>query len=343
MHCLGQPKSEYMEDHTFTRRGFLGLVASAVVGSRAHFQSVPRRTLRVGIVLPLAPGGLAVRANDIYSGLTLALAETQRSGELFGQRISLVERRVAARNDGDADAIGPAVRELIEQTDPAVLIGGTSSAECETIASLSAGRQILSINVAATADTLRSQNCGPRTMYHIAASDAMIESAKAAAAAVSASANVELWHSSLERYGAAQLNDRYTARFKRPMTSLGWAGWMAIKVAWEASLRARSVEPADLLAVLRKEETQFDGQKGAPLSFRTWDNQLRQPLYAVVPDSRVGRVVAELPDVGRNNQGSMREQLDRFGAGRSIACPSSGAAAERSNPKNTGARPGEPA
>jgi ABC transporter substrate binding protein (PQQ-dependent alcohol dehydrogenase system) len=177
-------------------------------------------------------------------------------------------------------------------------------------------------------------------MYHIAASDAMITGAKASDRQLPQKATVELWHSSLERYGAAQLNDRFTARFSRPMTSLAWAAWMAVKVAWETSLRAQSVEPARLLAELRKAEIQFDGHKGAPLSFRTWDNQLRQPLYAVVPDGAKGRVVAEFPDVGRNNQESLRQQLDRFGAGRSMTCPNRGDT--WSTEKITGGRPEEP-
>jgi hypothetical protein len=63
------------------------------------------------------------------------------------------------------------------------------------------------------------------------------------------------------------------------------------------------------LAVLDKTTTQFDGHKGAPLSFRSWDHQLRQPLYAVARDS----VIAELPDVGRNSDQSITTQLDKYG------------------------------
>ena len=82
---------------------------------------------------------------------------------------------------------------------------------------------------------------------------------------------------------------------------------MAVKIAWETSLRAGSTDPAALLTFLEKESTQFDGHKGAPLSFRAWDHQLRQPLYAVAG----AKVIAELPDVGKG--GEQREQLDRFG------------------------------
>src|SRR5215211_7154336 len=135
MHCSGQAKTAQMEDHTFTRRSFLGVVAAAFVGSAAPATkpgyTVPGRTLRVGIVLPVVRGGLVMKARDIYSGVTLALAETQRSGELFGQRIAIFERRVATRDDADADAVASAARELMAQSKLAVLIGGTSSAECE--------------------------------------------------------------------------------------------------------------------------------------------------------------------------------------------------------------------
>jgi ABC-type branched-subunit amino acid transport system substrate-binding protein len=345
MHCLGQAKTKCMEDHTFTRRGFLGLVASAFAGARTSAAepicSVQKRTLRVGMVLPVADGALAVKARDISSGITLALAETQRSGQLFGQMIVLVERHVATAQTGDASAIASAARELVAQSSPAVLIAGTSAAECSAVARLSAEKQILSFNVSSAADFLRMQDCGRSNMYHVAASNAMIAGAKASAATLAPAATMELWHGSLERYGATQLNDRYAARFRRPMTSFAWAGWMAVKVAWETSLRAQSVEPAGILAALGEERTQFDGHKGAPLSFRTWDNQLRQPLYAVAPDAAGGRVVAEFPDVGRNNEESMRDQLDRFGAGRTVTCPSRVGAETRSTERITGASPEE--
>jgi ABC transporter substrate binding protein (PQQ-dependent alcohol dehydrogenase system) len=125
--------------------------------------------------------------------------------------------------------------------------------------------------------------------------------------------SIELWSSTLERYGAAQLNDRYRARFGRSMSSAAWAGWVAVKIAWEASLRARSVESNALLRVLESDATQFDGHKGTPLSFRRWDHQLRQPLYATERGANHERVVADLPDVGRNNARPMRDELDEFG------------------------------
>jgi ABC transporter substrate binding protein (PQQ-dependent alcohol dehydrogenase system) len=122
-------------------------------------------------------------------------------------------------------------------------------------------------------------------------------------------ANTVLWAGTLERYGASQINNRFRARYQTPMDGGAWAGWVAVKIAAEAALRAHSVKAGAILSYLETPSTTFDGHKGWPLSFRSWDHQLRQPLYAVA----AGRVVAELPDVGRNADQSMREELDKFG------------------------------
>ena len=95
------------------------------------------------------------------------------------------------------------------------------------------------------------------------------------------------------------------------MDGAAWAGWMAVKVLWEASLRARTVEAAGIRAYLERESTQFDGHKGWPLSFRAWDHQLRQPLYLVSADG--ARVLGEVPE-RRGDDAPSRELLDRIGA-----------------------------
>lgn len=96
----------------------------------------------------------------------------------------------------------------------------------------------------------------------------------------------ETWHPSLFRYGAAQLNERFTKRFSRGMTSGAWNGWMAVKALVESALRARSDENrCAALAALR-----LDGHKGVPLSFDPQTRELRQPLY-VIENERVVREV----------------------------------------------------
>jgi ABC-type branched-subunit amino acid transport system substrate-binding protein len=107
------------------------------------------------------------------------------------------------------------------------------------------------------------------------------------------------WHPSLERYGAAQLNDRYRARFGTPMRASAWLGWMAVKVAFESALRSRQADGALGVPDLIREDLRFDGHKGRPLTFDRGDHRLRQPLYAVdVGDQQNGSarsLVVEIP------------------------------------------------
>jgi hypothetical protein len=107
--------------------------------------------------------------------------------------------------------------------------------------------------------------------------------------------HVELWHESLERFGGEQLNQRYRRRFGVPMDSDAWAGWIAIKIAAESSLRARATTPAALGAALTDSNAQFDGHKGLPLAFDPVSRELLQPLYVVdaAADGDAGTVVAE--------------------------------------------------
>jgi ABC transporter substrate binding protein (PQQ-dependent alcohol dehydrogenase system) len=118
-----------------------------------------------------------------------------------------------------------------------------------------------------------------------------------------------MWHPGLERFGAAQLNDRFRATAGGPMTSPAWAGWMAVKVIWEAFLRSPQKSPPGLSAFFVADTTAFDGHKGMPLSFRRWDHQLRQPLYAVVPGVES---VTEVPAPAKDDM-SMRDLLDTIG------------------------------
>jgi hypothetical protein len=106
---------------------------------------------------------------------------------------------------------------------------------------------------------------------------------------------VELWHPSLERFGGEQLNQRYRRKFNEPMDSDAWAGWVAIKIAAESSLRAQTASPSALASALTDSKAQFDGHKGLPLSFNPVSGELRQPLYVVETsaDSDAGAVVAE--------------------------------------------------
>lgn len=107
-----------------------------------------------------------------------------------------------------------------------------------------------------------------------------------------------LWHSGNFRYGATQLNNRFSDRFGRPMGPQGWANWAAVKLLGDLLVGEPATPGAGLPARI-EEEVAFDGYKGPPLSFRPWNHQMGQPMDVLHPSvgdtvedpyQRIGRV-----------------------------------------------------
>src|SRR6185503_14028247 len=86
------------------------------------------------------------------------------------------------------------------------------------------------------------------------------------------------WHAALQRGGGAQLNDRFAARFHRPMDEAAWHGWVAVKAAVEAALRPHGGGPGAAFAALV-----FDGHLSAPLRFDA-AGVLVHPMFVVRGD-----------------------------------------------------------
>lgn len=105
------------------------------------------------------------------------------------------------------------------------------------------------------------------------------------APAADAGEQAVLWHPSLDRFGASELNERFAKRYGSGMTAGAYGGWVAVKALVESALRARN--PADRCAAIGR--LRFDGHKGRPLSFDPDTRILRQPLYLV----ENGRVLGE--------------------------------------------------
>ena len=97
------------------------------------------------------------------------------------------------------------------------------------------------------------------------------------------------WHWSWERHGAPQLNNRFEKQAGRRMGASDWAAWMAVKSVIEAVQRTNSADFKQIAAYLRGQEITLDGFKGNRLSFRPWDNQLRQPLLYATHNAVVER------------------------------------------------------
>ena len=85
------------------------------------------------------------------------------------------------------------------------------------------------------------------------------------------------WHQSFHDYSALQMQRRFEVFAHRAMTEHDYAGWLALRIVGDAVIRSGKTAPADLKAFLRSDQFEVDGFKGQALTFRRWDQQLRQP------------------------------------------------------------------
>jgi ABC-type branched-subunit amino acid transport system substrate-binding protein len=89
------------------------------------------------------------------------------------------------------------------------------------------------------------------------------------------------WESTLDAYGARELNTRYRQRFATPMTAAAWSSYLAVKILFESATFGPGLAADQVLAYFENPTTVFDLWKGIGTSFRPWDHQLRQSIYLV--------------------------------------------------------------
>jgi ABC transporter substrate binding protein (PQQ-dependent alcohol dehydrogenase system) len=99
----------------------------------------------------------------------------------------------------------------------------------------------------------------------------------------------EGWHWTWERNGGPQVNSRFQKHADRPMAAADWAAWVAVKAVAQAVLRTRSTDFAVNRDFILGERFTLDGSKGSPMSFRSWDGQLRQPMFLATHDAVIER------------------------------------------------------
>jgi hypothetical protein len=121
-------------------------------------------------------------------------------------------------------------------------------------------------------------DCGDR-YFHLLPLLAAMDGAQHPKPESSNRASLVAWSSSLERFGAAQLNERYRKRFRLEMDEYAWAGWMSIKILLDAVLKEGTADRCTLEKFLIT-GARFDGHKGVPLFFDPQSRELVQPLFA---------------------------------------------------------------
>lgn len=123
------------------------------------------------------------------------------------------------------------------------------------------------------------------------------------------------WHAAQEQWGAAQFQNRFQRLAGRPMRSLDYSMWAAVRAVGEAATRTQSTELETIRGYLRSPAFELAAFKGVPLTFRDWDWQLRQPIPLAHPAS----FVSMSPQAGYLHQ---RTPLDTLGIDKAeSACP----------------------
>lgn len=114
------------------------------------------------------------------------------------------------------------------------------------------------------------------------------------------------WHRVQEQWGSTQFQRRFTKIAGRWMEERDYGAWLGIRAIGEAVTRVGNDNVADVRAYLRSDGFKLGAFKGAGLSFRPWNQQMRQPVLLV--NKRV--LVSASPQPGFLHQ---RTPLDSLG------------------------------
>lgn len=95
------------------------------------------------------------------------------------------------------------------------------------------------------------------------------------------------WHRSFEEYAATQMQNRFERRANRFMTERDYAAWLAVRIIGEAVTRIGRADAPAVRDYLRSPAFEVAGFKGLGLDFRTWDQQLRQPVLIAGPRAMI--------------------------------------------------------
>lgn len=86
------------------------------------------------------------------------------------------------------------------------------------------------------------------------------------------------WHPSHEAWGATQVQRRFEKAAVRTMRDEDYQVWASIRIIGEAVTRTNSADPAALRDYILSDDFEVAAFKGQALSFRPWNNQLRQGI-----------------------------------------------------------------
>ncbi len=250
-----------------------GVRSLLVAASLLCTSALGAQTRQATLVVALMRDTIASSGASTARGLTFGIEEAVRTARLFDTRLRVV-RSDSAAVVAPTDAVSATAWVIAGDAEPCAALRRTLDAAGVLI--VDAGCQSRG---APLAREVRIRPDPGDPSRNLATHDT--------------ASRMVLWHESLERFGAGQLNDRFRRRFGVGMDSDAWSAWLATKIATEALLlsRARKLPPA---GVLLDPRSAFDGHKGAPLRFDPETHRLVQPLYRLEWAADAQRVI-ELP------------------------------------------------
>ena len=117
------------------------------------------------------------------------------------------------------------------------------------------------------------------------------------------------WHPASEQWGGTQIQNRFAKANGRRMLSKDMAAWTAVRILGEAATRTQGADPVKIAEFIRSDDFSIAAFKGQKLTFRKWNQQLRQPIF--LGDTK--SVVSTSPQEGFLHQVS---ELDTLGVDR---------------------------
>jgi hypothetical protein len=261
--------SHYQRIHA-THVRLVGCLIAFVSSSASPQRPVSDSSLQqlaIGILEPRESERDSSTARSIR-GITLGIEEAQRTARLFGWEV------VALRAPDSLDT-ADAMRFLATQGVTAMV--GNLTASLQLRSGLRSVPLMMDVGARHNAP---DNDCGQREFRLLPLLDSAHWAAHDQQKPWELYAGLVAWDPALERFGAAQLNDRYRKRFGSEMDENAWAGWMSIKILVDAALRKGTKDPCALERFFVSTEAHFDGHKGVPLFFDPRTRDLVQPLFA---------------------------------------------------------------
>jgi hypothetical protein len=275
--------------------GCLIAFVSSVASPQRPVADGALQQLTIGILEPRESVRDSSTARSIR-GITLGIEEAQRTARLFGWDVVALRPR---------DSLAPpdAMRFLLARGVTAIVGNLTSSLQSRS--------RLRSAHVMMDVEKRHGpppDSCGQGAFHLLPLLDSAQWAAHDQRESWERYAGLVAWDPALERFGAAQLNERYRKRFGGDMDENAWAGWMSIKILVDAALRKGTKDPCALEQFLVGTDARFDGHKGVPLFFDPRTRELVQPLFAHraggEPEAVEIGLAADMPTGQHRNQPS---------------------------------------